>query len=281
MPDKFTIPKLKLKKDRGEKITVLTCYDYTFARILDQCEIDCILVGDSLGMVVQGQETTLPVTVDEMIYHTRLVKRGLTHSLLVTDLPFLSYQVSSEEAVFNAGRLLKESGAQAVKLEGGEEMTPTVEHLVCAGIPVWGHIGLKPQSIHVMGGYQIQGRKKEEAKRLYEDAQHLEAAGISALVLEGMPTEVAAKITEQVEVPTIGIGSGPHCDGQVLVLYDLLGMDKSFKPKFVRRYAELEDQIVEAVKKYCYDVRTTTFPAETESFPLKPFLAKSGKKQSS
>ncbi len=275
----FTIPKLRQKKEQGEKITIVTCYDYTFARILEGCDVDCVLVGDSLGMVVQGKETTLPVTIDEIIYHTQMVKRGLSHPLLIADMPFLSYQTCPEEALHHAGRLLKESEAQAVKLEGGEELADTIERMVAIGIPVMGHIGLQPQSVHAMGGYQVQGKKKEDVKRLYREAQVLEEAGITALVLEGIRSEVAAKITEMLSIPTIGIGSGPHCDGQVLVLYDLLGMDKSFKPKFVRRYAELEDTITEAVNHYARDIRSGDFPSNAESFSIKSYSALLSKKK--
>lgn len=266
MKSAITIPDLQAKKQCGERITMLTCYDYAFGRIVDQCDIDVVLVGDSLGMVVQGEETTLPVTIEEMIYHTRIVKRGVRHSLLVTDMPFLSYQASEDEAVANAGRLLKEGGAQAVKLEGGTELVPLIARLVNIGVPVFGHIGLQPQSIHAMGGYRVQGKSEEAAAQLQRDALALEDAGIAALVLEGIPSEVAAQISAAVRIPTIGIGSGVACDGQVLVIHDLLGMDESFRPRFVRRYASLEKTIRDAVDAYAKDVKSGHFPSKDESF---------------
>lgn len=275
---KFTILDLKAKKEAGERITVLTCYDYAFARILEQCDVDCLLVGDSLGMVFQGQDSTLPVTIDEMIYHTRAVARGASHPLLIADMPFLSYQASLEDAILNAGRLLKEGKAEAVKLEGGEEMVETTRRLVSIGIPVVGHIGLQPQSVHAMGGYRIQGKTPEEAERLLREALMLTDAGACALVLEGVPAEVASKITGSIRIPTIGIGSGAGCDGQVLVINDLLGMDESFKPRFVRRYAELESTIREAVNRYAIDVKSGHFPSTDESFHLQK--AKSAKAKS-
>lgn len=264
----FTIPQLKQKKEHGEPITMITCYDHAFARILDACDIDVILVGDSLGMVMQGQDSTLPVTIDEMIYHTQCVRRGIKRSLLVTDMPFLSYQASTEEALRNAGRLLKEGGAQAVKLEGGHEILETTKKMVAIGIPVFGHIGLQPQSVHAMGGYLIQGKTQMEAQELQRKALALEEAGACSIILEGIPAELAQKISTSLTIPTIGIGSGPHCDGQVLVIHDLLGMDRSFKPRFVRRYAELEETIGKAVNQYARDVREHTFPNRDESFYL-------------
>ncbi len=279
-PEAFTIPKLCQKKERGEAITVVTCYEYSFARILEESDIDVLLIGDSLGMVIQGQDSTLPVTVDEMIYHTQCVARGASRPLLVSDMPFLSYQASTEEALRNAGRLLKEGNAQAVKLEGGEEIIPAIEKMVQVGIPVWGHIGLQPQSVHAMGGYRIQGKEPEDAKRLQREALALEKAGCCAIVLEGIPAEVAQKISSSLIIPTIGIGSGPHCDGQVLVINDLLGMDKRFKPKFLRRYAELEDTIKGAVNQYSKDVRNGQFPSEDESFYLEKSEIKATKKKS-
>lgn len=277
---RFTIPDLKAKKEAGERITMLTCYDYAFARILEQCDIDSLLVGDSLGMVIQGRESTLPVTIEDMIYHTRTVVRGAKHPLIIADMPFLSYQASVEEAIRNAGLLLKEGGAEAVKLEGGEEIAETTRRLSAIGIPVIGHIGLQPQSVHAMGGYRIQGKTPEAAERLQKDALLLSDAGACALVLEGVPAEVASKITESIRIPTIGIGSGAGCDGQVLVINDLLGMDESFKPRFVRRYAELETTIREAVNRYATDVKSGHFPSTDESFHLqKPKAVKSAKKK--
>lgn len=280
-PNKFTIPDLKSKKEAGERITMLTCYDYAFARILEQCDVDCLLVGDSLGMVIQGQDSTLPVTMEDMIYHTRAVAQGATRPLIIADMPFMSYQASVEEAIRNAGRLLKEGGAEAVKLEGGEEIVETIRKLVDIGIPVVGHIGLQPQSVHAMGGYRIQGKTAPEAGRLQKEALWHAEAGACALVLEGIPAEVAGKITASIDIPTIGIGSGASCDGQVLVIHDLLGMDDSFKPRFVRRYAELEKTIREAVDRYAQDVKSSHFPSATESFHLqKAKTAKSAKKKS-
>lgn len=265
----FTIPNLHQKKTASEPITMVTCYDHAIARLLENTDIDVLLVGDSLGMVVQGKESTLPVTIDEMIYHTACVARGAPRPLVVTDMPFLSYQASVDEAVRNAGRLLKEGHAQAVKLEGGEEILPAIERMVAIGIPVFGHIGLQPQSLHAMGGYRIQGKTEAEAKRLQREALALEHAGVCSLILEGIPAEVAKQISGSLSIPTIGIGSGPDCDGQVLVINDLLGMDNSFKPKFLRRYAALEDTIREAVNHYASDVREGSFPSEDESFYLK------------
>lgn len=265
-PEPFTVPHFKEKKARGDKVTIVTCYDFAFARILEETDVDVLLVGDSLGMIIQGHENTLPVTIEEMIYHTQCVSRGANRPLVVTDMPFLSYQASIEEAIYNAGLCLKEGNAQAVKLEGGEEIAETIYKMVQIGIPVMGHIGLKPQSIHAMGGYKIQGKTEEEAMKLVREAIALEKAGICSLVLEGIPAEVAQKVTESINVPTIGIGSGPHCDGQVLVINDLLGMNRHFKPRFLRRYAELEEVIRSAVNQYAMDVREHKFPSEEESF---------------
>jgi 3-methyl-2-oxobutanoate hydroxymethyltransferase len=268
-PDKITLPKLQQKKRRGEKITMLTCYDYTFARLLEKTNIDSVLVGDSLGMVVQGKENTLPVTVDEMIYHSQMVHRGAPRPFLISDMPFLSYQSSIETALHNAGRLLKEGCAEAVKLEGGEEICETVARIVSVGIPVIGHIGLMPQSVHAMGGYKIQGAVEEDATRLIKEAQVLEEAGAGMIVLEGISSQVAQNISSSIQIPAIGIGSGPHCDGQVLVIYDLLGMDKSFKPKFIRHYENFEDKICQAVGNYVKDVTKNAFPSLDESFSKK------------
>ncbi len=230
---KVTIHTLATMKQRGERITMLTAYDATFARLLDESHVDILLVGDSLGMVIQGNETTLPVTLDEMIYHTRAVVRGCRRAHVVGDMPFMSYQESVPQALHNAGRLVKEGGCHAIKLEGGAQHVELVRALVHCGIPVMGHIGLTPQSFHQMGGFKIQGRESGAAERLLADARALEAAGAYAVVLEGIPSEIAAAITSAVSIPTIGIGAGSACDGQVLVIYDLLGMDDSFKPKFV------------------------------------------------
>lgn len=265
---RVTIHTLREMKRRGEKIAMLTCYDATFARLLDESHVDILLVGDSLGMVIQGHETTLPVTIDEMIYHTRAVARGATRAHVVGDMPFMSYQTSVETAMTNAGRLIKEGGAHSVKLEGGAQHADLVARLVAVGIPVMGHIGLTPQSFHQLGGFKVQGRDPAAAERLIEDARSLERAGAYAIVLEGIPSEVAAQITAAIDIPTIGIGAGPDCDGQVLVVYDLLGMNDSFKPRFVRTYEKLATRIRTAVDAYVGDVRGANFPGEQESFSL-------------
>jgi 3-methyl-2-oxobutanoate hydroxymethyltransferase len=265
---RVTIHTLREMKRRGEKIAMLTCYDATFARLLDESHVDILLVGDSLGMVIQGHDTTLPVTIDEMIYHTRAVARGATRAHVVGDMPFMSYQTSVEAAMTNAGRLIKEGGAHSVKLEGGAQHADLVARLVAVGIPVMGHIGLTPQSFHQLGGFKVQGRDPGAAERLIEDARSLERAGAYAIVLEGIPTEVAAQITAAIDIPTIGIGAGPECDGQVLVVYDLLGMNDSFKPRFVRTYEKLATRIRTAVDAYVGDVRGASFPGEQESFSL-------------
>jgi 3-methyl-2-oxobutanoate hydroxymethyltransferase len=266
--NRVTIHTLRNQKQRGERITMLTAYDATFARLLDESGIDILLVGDSLGMVVQGHDTTLPVTLDEIIYHCRAVARGATHAQIVGDMPFMTYQASLEQALVNAGRLVKEGGCHAVKLEGGAQHTELVGRLVAAGIPVMGHIGLTPQSFHQMGGFKVQGREAGGRDRLLEDAKALEAAGAYAIVLEGIPAAIAAEISAALTIPTIGIGAGNGCDGQVLVIYDLLGMDESFKPKFVRRYESLGIRIRSAAQAYIRDVRDGTFPSEAESFSL-------------
>jgi 3-methyl-2-oxobutanoate hydroxymethyltransferase len=268
--NKVTIHTLQTMKERGDKITMLTAYDATFARLLDESQIDILLVGDSLGMVVQGHDTTLPVTLDEVIYHTRAVARGARRAQVVGDMPFMSYQAGVDRALENAGRLVKEGGCHAVKLEGGARHTELVARLVACGIPVMGHIGLTPQSFHQMGGFKVQGRGQGEADALVADALALEQAGAYSIVLEGIPTEIAARITQTLTIPTIGIGAGPHCDGQVLVIYDLLGMDDSFKPKFVRRYEHLATRIRTAVDAYIADVRASAFPGEPETFFLDP-----------
>jgi 3-methyl-2-oxobutanoate hydroxymethyltransferase len=264
--DKVTIHTLAEKKRNGDKIAMLTCYDASFARLLDDAGTDVLLVGDSLGMVIQGHGTTLPVTLEEMIYHTRAVSRGARRAQIVGDMPFMSYQTSVDDAMRSAGRLIKEGNAEAVKLEGGAQHAELVRRLVTVGIPVMGHLGLTPQSFHQMGGFKVQGRDGDTASRLLEDARVLEQAGAYAIVLEGIPLELARQITEQVTVPTIGIGAGPYCDGQVLVIYDLLGMNEEFKPKFVRRYENLALRIRTAVDEYVQDVREGRFPSEDESF---------------
>ncbi|MCA9521576.1 MAG: 3-methyl-2-oxobutanoate hydroxymethyltransferase [Myxococcales bacterium] len=263
---KVTVPTLLKMKRRGERIAMLTAYDATFARILDDGGIDILLVGDSLGMVVQGHENTLPVTLDEIIYHTRAVKRGTLRAQVVADMPFMSYQLSPHDALTSAGRLVKEGGAEAVKLEGGATVAPHVGLITAAGIPVMGHIGLTPQSVHQMGGYKVQGKSDAAAKRLLDDARAIEDAGAYALVLEGIPGSLAAEITALLSIPTIGIGAGAECDGQVLVIYDMLGMNPDFKPKFVKHFDNLYERIITATKGYIREVRTSEFPAPEHTF---------------
>ncbi len=264
MDKKITVLDIQKTKDEGRKITMLTAYDYPFARILDASGVDILLVGDSSGSVIAGYENTLPVTMEEMIYHTKGVARGRKKALLVADMPFMSYQVSIPDARRNAGRLIKEGGAEAVKVEGGSQMKDTIKALVDIDIPVMGHIGLTPQSIHRMGGYRIQGRKEGQAEALLADALAVQEAGAFALVLEGIPSSVADSITKKLRIPTIGIGAGPHCSGQVLVIHDLLGLSGR-KLKFARQYADLEKVISDAVKNYLEDVRSGDFPSEEES----------------
>ena len=266
MTRKKTILDIQKMKAEGEKITVLTCYDYPTARLLDACGIDMLLVGDSVGVVVAGHETTLPVTVDEMIYHTRAVLRAEPKALLITDMPFLSYQVDLSEARRNAGRLIKEGGAAAVKLEGGEHVASTIRAIVDMDIPVMAHIGLTPQSFHRMGGYKVQGKKDDQAEKLLADALAVEAAGAFAVVLEGIPQKLARRITAELAIPTIGIGAGPHCDGQVLVIHDILGLCEKYAPKFVKKYADLRPIIADAVSNYINEVKNGEFPTEAHSF---------------
>jgi 3-methyl-2-oxobutanoate hydroxymethyltransferase len=266
MGDKVTVPHILKMKQRGEKITCLTAYDYSFARILDEAGVEMLLVGDSLGCVVQGNSDTLAVTMDEMIYHTRLVARGRKRALVIGDMPFLSYQASREQALINAGRFLKEAGAEAVKLEGGVAMKETVAAIVSAGIPVMGHIGLTPQSVHRFGGYKIQGREKASREIILRDAEAVQEAGAFSVVLEGVPLDLAREITERLAIPTIGIGAGTHCDGQVLVIHDMLGLFDDFTPKFVKRYADLKAVMTGAVKSYIGEVKDGKFPAEEHSF---------------
>ena len=265
MGEKITVPHILKMKQRGEKITCLTAYDYSFARILDEAGVEMLLVGDSLGCVVQGNHNTLAVTMEEMLYHTRLVARGCKRALVIGDMPFLSYQVSRERALENAGRFLKE-GAEAVKLEGGDAMRETIEALVQAGIPVMGHIGLTPQSVHRFGGYKVQGREKNGREAVIRDAIAVAEAGAFSVVLEGIPLDLAKEITDRLNIPTIGIGAGVHCDGQVLVIHDMLGLFEDFTPKFVKRYANLKTVMLGAVKNYISDVREQKFPTEEQSF---------------
>jgi 3-methyl-2-oxobutanoate hydroxymethyltransferase len=259
-----TIRDLRSFKQRGERFIMLTAYDYPTARILDHAGVPVILVGDSLAQNVLGYETTLPVTMEEMLHHTRAVARGVTDALIVGDMPFLSYQTSIEEGIRNAGRFLKEGGAHAVKLEG--PMLELSAALVDRGIPVMGHLGLTPQSVHAMGGYRVQGRSEEDARRLLDEAQSLEKTGIFSLVLEGIPADLAGRITEAVHVPTIGIGAGPRCDGQVLVLTDLLGLGDGHVPKFAKAYADLRGMITGAVAEFREEVRTGLFPDDDHSY---------------
>jgi 3-methyl-2-oxobutanoate hydroxymethyltransferase len=261
----MTVPDLqKCKRDR-RKITAVTAYDALFTRIIEQAGIDVLLVGDSLGVVVQGKANTLSVTMDEMLYHTKLVAGAAQRSLVIGDMPFMSYQAGIEDALRNAGRFLQ-AGATAVKLEGGATMTDRVEAMARIGIPIVGHLGMTPQSVHQYGGFKVQGKKKDRAEQLLADAKALEEAGAIALVLEAIPAELAKSITEGVAIPTIGIGAGPHCDGQVLVLFDLLGLFDDFVPKFVRPYAHLKADSLEALRQYKRDVEEGTFPSDSESY---------------
>jgi 3-methyl-2-oxobutanoate hydroxymethyltransferase len=264
---RIRVPDLKEKKRRAEKIVVLTAYDATMARLFERAGIDVLLVGDSLGNVIMGCETTLPVTLDVMVHHTRAVSRGARRSLVVADMPFLTYQVTVPEAVRNAGRLLQEGGAAAVKIEGGRPMLETVERLVDIGIPVMGHLGLTPQSVHKLGGYRQQARAEREAARLLEDARALEQAGAFSLVLESIPADVAAAVTAALSIPTIGIGAGPHCDGQVLVSYDAFGLFEGPVPPFVKQYARLGELLSAAAAAYAEDVREGRYPAREQPTP--------------
>jgi len=253
-------------KESGEKIAMLTAYDFLTAKILDETGIDVILVGDSLGNVVQGYETTLPVTLDDMIYHAKAVKRAVKNALIVVDMPFMSYQNSVDEAVRNCGRLMKEVGVGAVKLEGGEYIAEIVRHLVTIGIPVMGHLGLTPQAINKFGTYEVRATGRKEAAELLHDAKVLAEAGVFAIVLEKIPASLAKRVTAAVPVPTIGIGAGPHCDGQVLVVADMLGMTEEFRPRFVRRYAEMAEVMRSGFRRYIGDVKGKRFPSMNESY---------------
>ncbi len=255
---------------RGERIAVLTAYDFPSAKLVDVAGVPVILVGDSLGNVVLGYEGTVPVTMEEMIHHIAAVVRGSSKALIVGDMPFMSYQASESEAIHNAGRFLKEGGCQAVKLEGGRTVAPLVRKLVGYGIPVMGHIGLTPQSVNQLGGYRVQGRTSEAARELIDDAVAIEEAGAFSIVLELVPGQVAAAISERLEIPTIGIGAGPHCDGQVQVFHDLLGIDPDFHPRHARRYAELGETIRSAVSEYVADVKSASFPTDTQTISMSP-----------
>jgi 3-methyl-2-oxobutanoate hydroxymethyltransferase len=263
---RITTRALQEMKDGGEPIACLTAYDYLFARILDEAGIDLILVGDSVSNVFQGNNTTLPVTLDEMIYHTRAVSRIVRRAMVVTDLPFMSYQVTVEEAFRSAGRVMKETQAGGVKVEGGQRVAAVVEKISGEGIPVMGHIGLMPQSILKYGGYRPRGTTDDEATLLIDDALALEQAGAFAIVIEKIPAAVGARITEQLRIPTIGIGAGPHCNGQILVSHDMLGLFEDFRPRFVRRYASVADDMERAFREYINDVKSGGFPNESESY---------------
>jgi 3-methyl-2-oxobutanoate hydroxymethyltransferase len=264
---RVTVRDLLDMKQQGRRIVALTAYDFLFARLVDDAGVDVVLVGDSVGQVFSGYDSTIPVTLDEMIYHARAVRRGVRTALVVVDMPFMSFQVSPEETLRNAGRLLKETGAEAVKMEGGDEDAARhVRTLVRAGIPVMGHVGLTPQSVHALGGYRVQGREAEAAERLHEEAGRLEANGAFAVVLELLPASLAAEITSILSIPTIGIGAGPACDGQVLVLPDMLGLNEGFRPKFLRRFAELAEATRQGVTEYAEAVRGGSFPDAEHSF---------------
>ncbi len=263
---KVTVPRVVAKKAAGEKITMVTAYDYPAARLVDRAGVDIILVGDSLGMVVLGYEDTTKVTMDEMLHHSRAVARARPRALVVGDMPFGTFQASADDAVRNAVRFVQEGGAEAVKLEGGQAVASSAASIVAAGIPVMGHIGLTPQSVHALGGYRVQGRTSEAESQLLRDAASLEAAGVFAVVLEGIPLKLGSRITEALRVPTIGIGAGPYCDGQVLVLHDLLGFFDGFAPKFAKAYADLNTVIVEAVERFRADVEAGAFPDREHSY---------------
>jgi 3-methyl-2-oxobutanoate hydroxymethyltransferase len=263
-----TIQSFKTAKAESQRITMVTAYDYTTASLLDEAGIDCLLVGDSLGMVMLGYENTLRVTMDEMIHHTKAVARATKHALLVGDMPFLSYHVSTEAAVLNAGRFVQEGGAQAVKLEGGSDVIDKVRAIIKAQIPVLGHLGLTPQSVNIFGGFKRQGQDLEAARQMIDDALLLQDAGVFGLILECVPDGLAKMITEKLEIPTIGIGAGVHCDGQVLVIQDLLGMFRRMRPKFVKTYMDGGDATISAVKQYIQEVQSGEFPAAQHSFPI-------------
>jgi 3-methyl-2-oxobutanoate hydroxymethyltransferase len=265
-PRPITVLELLRMKERGERIVMLTCYDALFARLLDQSGVDVLLVGDSVNQVLAGAETTLSATLEQMIYHTKIVRRGTERALVVCDMPFLTFQVSQVEAIRNCGRVMAETGCHAVKLEGGRPLAETVRALVDVGIPVMGHLGLTPQSVHALGGYRVQGRDEQTAERLKADAKALEDAGAFAVVLELVPGPLASQITKSLTIPTIGIGAGPACDGQVLVLHDMLGLNDRFTAKFVKRYAALAEDVREAVRLFAGEVREGRYPGPEHSF---------------
>ena len=263
---KKTVPEIIAMKKREENIAALTAYDYLLGSILDQIGIDIILVGDSGAMVFAGHETTIPLTMDQQIYHCQCVRRGVQRALLVADMPFLSFQVNPEMALLNAGRFFKEAQVDAVKVEGGMELSETIKKITGAGIPMMGHLGLTPQSIRKFGTYSVQGKNEKSARKLLEDAIALEQAGVFAIVLEKIPIQLAKEVTAKISIPTIGIGAGPYCDGQILVTHDILGLYEKFKPKFVRRYAHLAEEIRTAGTNYIQDVKANKFPNDTESY---------------
>jgi len=263
---KITTNTLQRMKMHGEKISMLTAYDFSFAKIIDNANIDVILVGDSASNVMAGHETTLPITLEQMIYHASSVIRGVNRCLVVVDLPFGSYQSNSEIALASAIRIMKETGAHALKLEGGEEVLESVKRIISAGIPVMGHLGLTPQSIYKFGTYNVRAKEEEEANKLRSDAKLLQEAGCFGLVLEKIPASLAKEVSESLTIPTIGIGAGKHCDGQVLVMHDMLGINTEFKPRFLRQYLNMYDQVMGAVQQYVQDVKSNSFPSDTESY---------------
>lgn len=265
-PPKVTTQTVVDMKHKGEKISMLTAYDFTMARIVDQAGIDVILVGDSASNVMAGYDTTVPMTLDHMIYHSSCVVRGVERALIIADLPFMSYQVTSKEALISAGRMMKEAGVHGVKLEGGKPIVETVRKIVDAGIPVMGHLGLTPQSIYKFGTYKVRAKEQKEADELLEDAKRLEEAGCFSIVLEKIPAELARKVTAKLSIPTIGIGAGADCDGQVLVLHDMLGLNKEFNPRFLRRYADLNTTITSSVRQYIGDIKKGEFPNKDEQY---------------
>ncbi len=265
---RVTVRDLAQMKVKGEKIPMITAYDYTSARLADAAEIPVVLVGDSLGMVVMGYDSTIQVTLDDMVHHTKMVSRGSQNALIIADMPFMTYQVDPAQALTNAARLIQEGGAQSVKLEGGQSVAETVHRIVECGIPVMGHLGLTPQSINALGGYRVQGRQRKEAVQLLQDAKALEDAGAYAVVLELVPTQLARLISQRLTIPTIGIGAGPGCDGQVQVLHDMLGLFTDFMPKHAKRYANLAEEIKEAFFQYAREVREGEFPTDQQSFTM-------------
>lgn len=273
-PEKVTAPSLRASKERGERLVCLTAYDYTMARIVDEAGIDIVLVGDSIGNTMMGYGNTVPVTLEEIVMHTRAVRRGVQRALLVADMPYGSFHTGEDEAVRNALRLIKDGAAEAVKLEGGRKRAPLIKRLVDEEIPVMGHIGLTPQSVNMLGGYRVQGKTAETARALLDDAKALEDAGAFAIVLEVVPREIARLITESVKIPTIGIGAGLHCDIQVLVIHDMLGLSFGKLARFVRQYANLKQTMTEAISRYAEDVRTGAYPSEAESYGLPTEAAK-------